>query len=202
MNSYVNQRTNSGPDAPRTSPRRIGLVQRIIADIRVQVEVILIASNTSRERSLAEIHALAEIITPTALPEPVCRDPDDDEVLARCARRQRRLHRLRRSRSAGSASVSEHPHPHGSPGTAAAQRWLKKLRTLTVRDQVKSPPSSAIRQLMNPPTPKRRPIGFTADVGKESWSRWLGASPGQLMVSKFRRNEMSLTNALPCSACW
>ena len=27
---------------------------------------------------------------------------------------------------------------------------------------------SAIRQLMNPPPPKRRPIGFTADLGEKS----------------------------------
>jgi hypothetical protein len=26
---------------------------------------------------------------------------------------------------------------------------------------------SAIRELMNPPMPKRRPIGFTADLGKD-----------------------------------
>ena len=49
---------------------------------RPKFDAILIASKTSRERSLAEIHALAEIITPAPLPEPVCRDPDDDEVLA------------------------------------------------------------------------------------------------------------------------
>jgi putative PIN family toxin of toxin-antitoxin system len=45
-------------------------------------EAILARSNTSRERSLAEIQALAEVSAPTPLPTPVCRDPDDDHVLA------------------------------------------------------------------------------------------------------------------------
>jgi predicted nucleic acid-binding protein len=31
---------------------------------------------------LAEVRQLAEVIEPPALPQPVCRDPDDDEVLA------------------------------------------------------------------------------------------------------------------------
>ena len=45
-------------------------------------DVILARSNTSRERSLAEIQALAEVLAPDPLPQPVCRDPDDDHVLA------------------------------------------------------------------------------------------------------------------------
>ncbi len=39
-------------------------------------------SNTSREKALAEVRQLAEVIEPPPLPQPVCRDPDDDEVLA------------------------------------------------------------------------------------------------------------------------
>lgn len=31
---------------------------------------------------LADVQALAEVIRPAALPRPVCRDPDDDAVLA------------------------------------------------------------------------------------------------------------------------
>jgi predicted nucleic acid-binding protein len=31
---------------------------------------------------LAEVRRLAEVIAPPPLPRPVCRDPDDDEVLA------------------------------------------------------------------------------------------------------------------------
>lgn len=49
---------------------------------RPKFDAILIQSNTSRERSLAEIQALAEVIAPAPLPKPVCRDPDDDAVLA------------------------------------------------------------------------------------------------------------------------
>lgn len=45
-------------------------------------DAVLARSNTSRERSLAEIQQLAEVLVPEALPQPVCRDPDDDHVLA------------------------------------------------------------------------------------------------------------------------
>lgn len=51
---------------------------------RPKFDVILEQSNTSRERSLVEIQTLAEVITPEPLPMPVCRDADDDAVLA-CA---------------------------------------------------------------------------------------------------------------------
>lgn len=45
-----------------------------------------ILQRTSRtpERILNELHALMEIVPAPALPQPVCRDPDDDTVLA-CA---------------------------------------------------------------------------------------------------------------------
>jgi putative PIN family toxin of toxin-antitoxin system len=49
---------------------------------RPKFGAILTGSNTSRERSLDEIQALTEVITPAPLPAPVCRDPDDDAVLA------------------------------------------------------------------------------------------------------------------------
>ena len=44
-------------------------------------------------------------------------------------------------------------------------RIEKKLAT---HDQAIAAMLSAIRQLMNPPAPKRRPIGFTADLSKKS----------------------------------
>jgi hypothetical protein len=44
-------------------------------------------------------------------------------------------------------------------------RIEKKLAT---HDQAIAAMLSAIRQLMNPPVPKRRPIGFTADLSKKS----------------------------------
>jgi uncharacterized protein len=55
-----------------------------LADVigRSKFDVILKRTNTSRERSLAEVRRLAEVIEPPPLPQPVCRDPDDDEVLA------------------------------------------------------------------------------------------------------------------------
>lgn len=44
-------------------------------------------------------------------------------------------------------------------------RLEKKLAT---HDQAIAAILSAIRQLMHPPAPKRRPIGFTADLGEKS----------------------------------
>lgn len=49
---------------------------------RAKFDAILVRTNTSRQRSLAEVRRLAEVIEPPPLPQPVCRDPDDDEVLA------------------------------------------------------------------------------------------------------------------------
>jgi uncharacterized protein len=55
-----------------------------LADVigRATFDAILTRTNTSRERSLAEVRQLAEVIEPPPLPQPVCRDPDDDRVLA------------------------------------------------------------------------------------------------------------------------
>lgn len=55
-----------------------------LADVfgRSKFDVILARTNTSRERTLDEVYRLAEVVEPPPLPEPVCRDPDDDEVLA------------------------------------------------------------------------------------------------------------------------
>ncbi len=49
---------------------------------RAKFDVILTRSNTSREHALAEVRQLAEIIEPPPLAVPVCRDPDDDAILA------------------------------------------------------------------------------------------------------------------------
>ena len=49
---------------------------------RAKFDAILTRTNTSRERCLAEVRRLAEVIEPPPLPQPVCRDPDDDLVLA------------------------------------------------------------------------------------------------------------------------
>ena len=55
-----------------------------LADVigRTKFDAILMRTNTSRERSLAAVRQLAEVIEPPPLPQPVCRDPDDDHVLA------------------------------------------------------------------------------------------------------------------------
>jgi uncharacterized protein len=49
---------------------------------RSKFDAILTRSKTSRDKSLADIRQLADVIEPPPLPQPVCRDPDDDEVLA------------------------------------------------------------------------------------------------------------------------
>jgi uncharacterized protein len=49
---------------------------------RPKFDVILLRTNTPRAQSLAEVRQLAEVIDPPPLVQPVCRDPDDDAVLA------------------------------------------------------------------------------------------------------------------------
>jgi putative PIN family toxin of toxin-antitoxin system len=49
---------------------------------RPKFDAILTRSNTSRAQTLAEVRQLAEVIDPPPLAYPVCRDPDDDAVLA------------------------------------------------------------------------------------------------------------------------
>ena len=66
---------------------RIGVRPLYLAELanvigRAKFDAILTRTNTSRERSLAEVRHLVEVIDPPPLPHPVCRDPDDDEVLA------------------------------------------------------------------------------------------------------------------------
>jgi uncharacterized protein len=55
-----------------------------LADVigRAKFDAILVRSKTTREQALSEMRQLSEVIEPPALPAPVCRDPDDDEVLA------------------------------------------------------------------------------------------------------------------------
>jgi putative PIN family toxin of toxin-antitoxin system len=63
-----------------SSPALLAELADVIA--RPKFDAILVKTNTSRERSLAEVRQLAEVIEPPPLPQPVCRDPDDDQVLA------------------------------------------------------------------------------------------------------------------------
>jgi uncharacterized protein len=55
-----------------------------LADVigRAKFDAILVRSKTSREQALAEVRQLAQVVEPPPLAAPVCRDPDDDEVLA------------------------------------------------------------------------------------------------------------------------
>ncbi len=63
-----------------SSPAILAELENVIA--RPKFDVILARSNTSREIALAELRQLAEVIEPPRLDSPVCRDPDDDAVLA------------------------------------------------------------------------------------------------------------------------
>ncbi len=57
-----------------------------LADVLARPKFAAILARTSRtpERILAELRALVDIVAAPPLPRPICRDPDDDAVLA-CA---------------------------------------------------------------------------------------------------------------------
>lgn len=74
------ERVRSGELMLVSSPALLAELADVIG--RAKFDVVLARSNTSRERTLDEIYRLAELIEPPPLPKPVCRDPDDDEVLA------------------------------------------------------------------------------------------------------------------------
>lgn len=63
-----------------SSPTLLAELARVID--RPKFDVILLRTNTSRTRALAEVRLLAEVIDPPSLAQPVCRDKDDDAVLA------------------------------------------------------------------------------------------------------------------------
>lgn len=63
-----------------SSPALLAELARVIA--RPKFDVILQRTNTSRSQTLAVVRQLAEVIDPPPLAQPVCRDPDDDAVLA------------------------------------------------------------------------------------------------------------------------
>ena len=76
------EHVQAGTLAMVSSPVLLAELAEVIS--RAKFDEILARSNTSRERALAEMRQLAEVIVPPPLPQPVCRDPDDDHVLA-CA---------------------------------------------------------------------------------------------------------------------
>jgi len=49
---------------------------------RPKFKAVLARANTPCEQVMAELQQLAEVMVPPPLVQPVCRDPDDDEVLA------------------------------------------------------------------------------------------------------------------------
>ncbi len=55
-----------------------------LADVlsRTKFDAVLRRTSTSRERLLAEVRQLTQVFDPPPLAQPVCRDPDDDKVLA------------------------------------------------------------------------------------------------------------------------
>jgi len=63
-----------------SSPALLTELEIVIS--RPKFEAILTRSSTSREHALAEVRQLAEVIEPPPLAVPVCRDPEDDAVLA------------------------------------------------------------------------------------------------------------------------
>lgn len=63
-----------------SSPALLAELADVLA--RPKFDAILSRSNSSREQMLAQVRILAELTEPPPLPKSVCRDPDDDAVLA------------------------------------------------------------------------------------------------------------------------
>jgi putative PIN family toxin of toxin-antitoxin system len=63
-----------------SSPALLSELAEVIS--RPKFEDILVRSGTLRSAMLHELQQLADIVAPSSLLQPVCRDADDDEVLA------------------------------------------------------------------------------------------------------------------------
>jgi len=74
------EQVRNGSIALITSPALLVELADVIG--RAKFDAILLRANTSREQVLAQVRQLAEVVDPPPLPQPVCRDPDDDAVLA------------------------------------------------------------------------------------------------------------------------
>jgi putative PIN family toxin of toxin-antitoxin system len=74
------ERVRAGRVSMISSPALLAELADVIG--RAKFDAILATTRTSRERSLAEVRRLAEVMEPPPLPRPVCRDPDDDQLLA------------------------------------------------------------------------------------------------------------------------
>jgi len=74
------EHARSGTLTLLTSPALLAELEMVIS--RAKFDAILARSDTSREDALAELRRLSEIVEPPPLTVPVCRDPDDDALLA------------------------------------------------------------------------------------------------------------------------
>jgi putative PIN family toxin of toxin-antitoxin system len=74
------EHVRAGTLAMVSSPALLAELADVIG--RPKFDAILVRANTSRVQAMAEVRQLAEVVEPPPLPAPVCRDPDDDEVLA------------------------------------------------------------------------------------------------------------------------
>ncbi len=63
-----------------SSPELLAELAEVL--VRPKFDEIVKRSNSSREQMLIQVRMLAEVIDPPPLAQPVCRDPDDDAVLA------------------------------------------------------------------------------------------------------------------------
>ena len=63
-----------------SSPALIAELARIVT--RAKFRTVLARTATDPEHVVADVQLLADMIAPPPLPVPVCRDPDDDNVLA------------------------------------------------------------------------------------------------------------------------
>ena len=69
-----------GNVTPILSPALLAEFAEVIG--RAKFRAILQQTGRAQSRILAELLHLAELIDPPPLPTPVCRDPDDDKILA------------------------------------------------------------------------------------------------------------------------
>jgi hypothetical protein len=132
------------------------------------------------------------LVEPVSLSAPVSRDPDDDHVLACALDAQAQLivsgdrdlldlgtfHGCTHTGTIILVPVpfTEHgaihaAHVLNSPGAVemgvhVVRAFVQLRESLASHDETVAAILSAIRQLMNPPVPKRRGIGFTADISE------------------------------------
>jgi len=74
------EQVRSGSVTFLSSPELLAELAEVLA--RPKFDAVLSRSSSSREQMLVQVRMLAEVIDPPPLAQPVCRDPDDDAVLA------------------------------------------------------------------------------------------------------------------------